>query len=57
MTVAALCLKCPSDVDQIEPAVKKVLVENYPEDRAIGYQIDDFLGVIWISIPAKLIKQ
>lgn len=56
MKMVGLCLKCHGEVDQIEPAVKQSLAENYPLDKAVGYKMDDFRGVIRVSIPVTLIK-
>ena len=57
MKVATLCLKCHGSIDQLDPAVKKSLSENYPSDLAVNYQVDDFRGLIRISIPAELISK
>ncbi len=57
MTVAALCLKCHGNVDQLDPAVKKSLLEHYPCDMAVNYQVDDFRGLIRVSIPAELVSK
>lgn len=57
MTVAALCLKCHGNVDQLDPAVKKSLSENYPGDLGVNYLVDDFRGLIRVSIPAELISK
>jgi len=57
MAVGALCLKCHGNVDQLDPAVKKSLSENYPGDLAVNYQVDDFRGLIRVSIPAELISK
>lgn len=57
MTVSKICLKCHGDPEDMEAVVKKVLIENYPGDNAIGYKIDDFRGLIRVSIPAELIEK
>ena len=57
MIVAALCQKCHGNVDQLDPALKKSLADNYPNDKAVNYQIDDFRGLIRVSIPADLISK
>jgi len=55
MKMAALCLNCHGKTDQLDLAFRTSLKTNYPEDLAVDYQVDDFRGVIRVSIPAELV--
>jgi len=46
-----LCLTCHGE--SLAPDVAARINELYPEDRAVGYEIDDLRGVFWIEYPAK----
>ena len=46
LPVQPLCLNCHGSADQISPAVKSVLAEHYPNDRATGYSVGQIRGVI-----------
>lgn len=46
LPVQPLCLSCHGPVDQLGPAVKAALVQNYPNDRATGYSEGQIRGVI-----------
>ncbi len=50
MKAAGLCLTCHGDSEIIAENVKVHLSEHYPKDRAIGYQVGDFRGVIRVSV-------
>jgi len=41
-----LCLGCHGTADQISPAVKAVLDQIYPDDRATGYSVGQIRGAI-----------
>ncbi len=55
LTVAPPCLNCHGAEDQLAPEVRERLGELYPGDRATGYEVGDFRGVIRVSIPADRI--
>jgi hypothetical protein len=55
LKVGSLCLTCHGT--GIDPMLKKIIKEKYPHDRATGYKLGDFRGVIRVSIPAKMIKE
>ena len=55
LKVGSLCLTCHGQ--GIDPMLKKIIKERYPQDRAMGYKLGDFRGVIRVSIPAKMIKE
>lgn len=51
MRVGELCVRCHGDPDDLATGVAELLAEEYPEDRATGYEVGDFRGVIRVSIP------
>ena len=46
LPVQPLCLNCHGPADQLSPAVKSVLGQQYPNDRATGYAIGQIRGAI-----------
>ncbi|MEW6335910.1 MAG: Tll0287-like domain-containing protein [Acidobacteriota bacterium] len=50
--VGKACLACHGDPATIDPAVKKLLAERYPEDRATGYREGDFRGAVSVIVQA-----
>lgn len=38
------CLKCHGPIDSIDPSTHSKIVEKYPNDKAINYQLNDFRG-------------
>jgi hypothetical protein len=44
-----LCLNCHGTPDRIEPAVQTKLKELYPDDKAIGYGLEQIRGAITIK--------
>jgi hypothetical protein len=46
------CLMCHGPDEQILPEVREALAENYPQDRATGFQEGDLRGWFWVSVPA-----
>jgi hypothetical protein len=51
LPVQPLCLACHGPVDQIAPAVKARLAEQYPHDTATGYSEGQIRGAISVSKP------
>ena len=45
----APCLGCHGPVENIEPEVKAILNNKYPDDKATGYQMDDLRGAVSIQ--------
>lgn len=56
LTAASPCLQCHGMPDEIDPAVRAVLDERYPEDLATDYALGDFRGVVRVSIPAESVE-
>ena len=46
LPVQPLCLGCHGPADQLSPAIKAALGQNYPNDRATGYSEGQIRGVI-----------
>jgi len=51
LPVQPLCLNCHGPVDQLSPAVKSVLGQHYPNDRATGYAVGQIRGAISVRKP------
>lgn len=51
LRTAPLCLQCHGNVDDMDPAVRAVLAERYPQDRAVSYGEGDFRGLIRVTVP------
>lgn len=51
LPVQPLCLSCHGPEDQISPAVKSVLSQHYPNDRATGYSVGQIRGAISVRKP------
>ena len=51
LPVQPLCLNCHGSDDQISPAVKSVLAQHYPNDRATGYSVGQIRGAISVRKP------
>ncbi len=43
LAVGPLCLNCHGAPEQLDPKVREVLAERYPEDRATGYRPGDMM--------------
>ncbi len=56
LRVGELCLKCHAAREHLAPEVLRSLEENYPHDRAVGFALGDFRGVIRVSIPKHLVE-
>lgn len=51
LMIAAFCTTCHGAAEQIDPQVRQILAERYPEDQATGYREGDLRGVIRVSLP------
>jgi hypothetical protein len=45
--IQAPCLTCHGEA--IEPAVATRIEELYPDDRAVGFRLDDLRGAFWVE--------
>jgi len=50
LVVKSLCLNCHGQSENISPEVAYRLKRLYPKDHATGYSIDQFRGVVRVSI-------
>ena len=57
LKIQGVCLTCHGDPKSMDPKVVKKLKELYPNDKATGYKLGDFRGVIRVSIPEDVIKK
>lgn len=45
------CLACHGPREQITPEVLSILAERYPEDKATGFRVGEFRGMISVRVP------
>ena len=57
MKIGKLCLKCHGKANLIDDRVLLSLKENYPDDNATGYKLEDFRGLVRVSIPTKFFSE
>jgi cytochrome c5 len=50
IVVASTCLRCHGAADEIDPEVRAILAERYPEDRATGYAVGDLRGAFSVTV-------
>ena len=50
LTVMPLCLNCHGTSDNMSDDVIELLHRKYPKDKATGYSLNDFRGIVSISI-------
>lgn len=48
--VKSVCLGCHGE--DIDPGIRSVLAESYPQDQATGFAADEFRGLFWVKLPA-----
>ncbi len=53
LRAAPMCLNCHGDEGEMDPRVLDIIRENYPEDRATGYEAGELRGVIRVEIPQE----
>jgi len=53
IVVAEFCTHCHGPRERLDPSVRRVLAERYPNDQATGYSPGDFRGVIRVSVPER----
>ena len=49
LKIDALCLNCHGDKTHISAAVAKKLTENYPQDEAVNYSLNEFRGLMRVE--------
>jgi hypothetical protein len=50
IVVKKMCLVCHGDPASIDPQVKRLLAERYPDDHATGYRDGDFRGAVSVVV-------
>ena len=50
IVVGSTCLRCHGPAEEIDPDVRAILAERYPEDRATGYAIGDLRGAFSVTV-------
>jgi hypothetical protein len=50
ITILPACLACHGDLVELEPDVRRLLAERYPDDRAFGYAAGDLRGAVSVSV-------
>jgi len=57
MLAMPLCLECHGDSQNIKPEVRRLIRQNYPNDKATGYKLGDLRGAFSITIAPKEVPQ
>jgi hypothetical protein len=52
-----LCLECHGDPQNIKPEVRRLIRQNYPNDKATGYKLGDLRGAFSITITPREVHQ
>jgi hypothetical protein len=55
--VGGVCLACHGAEPEIAPEVRALIEERYPQDAATGYALDEFRGVVRVTIPATAVRR
>lgn len=50
LTVKKPCLACHGDLEAIDPEVRELLSERYPDDEAVGYEAGDLRGAVSVAV-------
>ena len=56
LKIQNVCLMCHGDPSKMDKKLLAKIKSLYPEDKATGYKLGDFRGVIRVSIPEELVK-
>jgi hypothetical protein len=46
-----ICANCHGPADRLSPAVRQLLTERYPVDRAVGFADGEIRGWFWVEMP------
>ena len=49
----ALCAGCHGPAEALSPAVRSVLADRYPVDRAVGFKEGEIRGWFWVEMPKR----
>lgn len=50
LVMGELCLRCHGPAEGINPGVRAVLAERYPEDEAVGFGVGELRGVVSVRV-------
>ena len=53
LRLGPMCLQCHGPRETLEPAVRQVLDDRYPDDRATGYGQGDVRGAVRVTVPGQ----
>ena len=56
LKIKPVCLTCHGKQKYIHPDVYDKIIQIYPNDKATGYKVGNFRGVIRVSIPEEELK-
>lgn len=51
MVEQPVCASCHGPVERMAPAMRELLSERYPNDRAIGFKDGEIRGWFWVEVP------
>lgn len=51
--VGKLCLRCHGPRQDLDPEVRRLLAELYPQDQAVGYWLGDFRGAVSVTVHVR----
>jgi len=49
----AMCAGCHGPAEALSPAVRSVLADRYPVDRAVGFKEGEIRGWFWVEMPKR----
>jgi hypothetical protein len=50
IVIGQLCVMCHGPVEAIDPAVRRIVAERYPQDAATGYAVGDVRGAVSVRV-------
>ncbi|MEA1896837.1 MAG: DUF3365 domain-containing protein [Bacteroidota bacterium] len=50
LKTGSVCIVCHGEPENIDPSIASLLVDKYPNDKAIGYMEGDFRGLIRVKV-------
>jgi len=50
LVIKGTCLSCHGDVESMEPELRTLLEERYPDDQAVGYKEGDHRGAVSVTV-------
>ena len=50
LVIKGTCLSCHGDVESMEPELRTLLEERYPDDQAVGYKEGDLRGAVSVTV-------